>query len=42
MLYLSVEIFPRRERVEEGSYFYLAKANPTLHAYKDIYSHHQN
>ena len=40
-LFLGGDIFYRRGRVEEGTYFYLAKANPTLHAYKDIYSHHQ-
>jgi hypothetical protein len=36
------DIFFGRGRVEEGVSFYLAKANPTLRAYKGIYSFDEN
>jgi hypothetical protein len=39
---ISSDIFFGRGGIEDGVCFYLARANPTLKAYKDIYSFDQN
>ena len=41
-LMIGSDIFFGRGRVEDGVSFYLAKANPTLRAYKGIYSFDEN